>query len=394
MDLPTYLISILARKSVKTDMHNLTVNCTEATVVNYPPTNDSAVCVELHENMQIISQVFSSVVGVLAVFTVVTLTHHFLQERKALALKKVGSSLGRNSVQYGEKLFISMISFLTINAGLAIAVRCGIDLVVLDKSFRNRQYVVLTNIEIILNIASLSSIYMVLWIRQWMFYNHPATKGLRLEKLRVVCWLLVVVMVITGILNAIGFMSQRNLDFNEKQGCFVKIESHWNIIKFYSLAACELLYQIVLLGLFADPLIRHARSNTAKLSSKKKLMFRVLLRVFVAALICCVTDLLAAVISVIMESRYPESSFLIYNINLFINYACLLYTFGDWRKRLSSPCSVCREEKSSFSSTVIDSNGTSIVWYPRQNAWKSFRHCPIDKIRYSPNYCSCRTKPR
>ncbi|XP_039260506.2 uncharacterized protein LOC120336804 [Styela clava] len=311
----------------------------------YGNQSDDYNCLIFPQELVIISQVASLFVGVISIYVVFSLSlHHFRAKRnhrKAGWISRRTSTVNPDQEKNG-KLFKKIMNLQMINAAFCIAVRCALDFGILQAGhIRNPEYVTFSRIEILLNIAALSSMYLVLWLRQWSFYNHPAMNEGKFKKLRIICILLLFVMIATGVWNAVAFLLERDIKIDE-MGCIQTDTSGNTMIKFYILGACTLFYQIVLLTLFAYPLALHARKNISSECSRRRSVMRVIRRVFIATLLCCFTDLLATVLSVVLENAYPDSSFIVYNFNVAGNFLCLMYTFSDWRLRLFYPFIMCK----------------------------------------------------
>lgn len=304
---------------------------------------DNGTCLIFPEELIMVSQVASLFIGSISVYVIISLTlHHVRAKRKHRTLGWISrrtSTINPDQEKKG-KFYKKIMNLQMINAALCIAVRCGLDIGILQAGhIRNPHYVAFSRVEILLNIGALSSMYLVLWLRQWSFYNHPALDEGKFRKLRIVCVLLPIIMVATGVWNAVSFLIDRDIKM-EDNGCIV---ANTNMNKFYILGACTLFDQLVLLTLFAYPLAIHIRKNISSENSRKRSVMRVLRRVFIATLLCCLTDLIATTLSVVLENIYPESSFIVYNFNIVGNFLCLMYTFSDWRLRVFYPFVMCKQ---------------------------------------------------
>lgn len=323
---------------------------------------NSSECTVFPESLRNFSFACSIFIGLATMYLTVSLTQHYIMEsQRGRRRGKNRASLSSVHAGQGKKgrLFKQLMTMYSISATFAIMVRCCIDVVVLQTGFvANPNYIALSRVEIILNVAALSSIYLVLWIRLWSFYCHPGLEGeRRFARLKKVCVALLVIMIATAIYNAFAFLADRNIYIDEN-GCIITELSY---LKFYILGGCTVFYQIVLLGLFAYPLFSHARNSVLGENNKKKSIIRVLKRVFIVALICCLTDTVTTVISALSEDAYPESSFVLYNLNIASNLFALLYSFSDWKLRIFYPfMHYCKTVPSNWStSTTVASNHAS-----------------------------------
>lgn len=326
---------------------------------------NSSGCIVFPDTLQNFCLACSIIIGLMAMYLTVSLTQNYIMEsRKGRRHGKNRARLSSIHTSQGKKgrFFKQLMTIYSISAAFIVMVRCCIDVVVLQTGFvANPNYVALSRTEIILNIMALSCIYLILWIRLWSFYCHPGLEGeRRFVRLKYVCAVLLIVMVATGIYNAYGFLSDRDIYVDEK-GCIVRKIVH---LKFYILGGCTLFYQIVLLGLFAYPLFLHARNSVLGENNMKKSIIKVLKRVFIVALICCLTDTVTTIISAVSENIYPECSFLLYNLNIASNLFALLYSFSDWKIRMFYPFLYCCHTVPSnwpTSTTVASNNQSSQV---------------------------------
>ena len=83
--------------------------------------------------------------------------------------------------------------------------------------------------------------------------------------------------------------------------------------------------------------------QTKKIEREKKLL-SIIFRVLITALICVVSDVIAAVATIALNNQPRVVSNMVFNVNLLVNLVSVLFSFGDWQLRLAPCCS----KKASF----------------------------------------------
>jgi len=77
--------------------------------------------------------------------------------------------------------------------------------------------------------------------------------------------------------------------------------------------------------------------NYKKQKRESRLM-KIVLRVLITAIVCVVSDILAAIIGTALNHKPRIANNLLFNVNLLINVVSVLMSFGDWQERLLPIC--------------------------------------------------------
>lgn len=171
------------------------------------------------------------------------------------------------------------------------------------------------------------------------------------------------------------------------QGCILgETISVSPTIRYVILVLSTVASQSVLLSLFLVPLIKH-RSNVKKLTARsrsmstvsqvsvgkkpfgrmtaqrssiprqskkikrEKRLFGVIMRVLVTAVTCVISDVVAAVVTIDLNSFPRVLTNMVFNLNLIVNVVSVLLSFGDWKDRIA-PCCHLKKSKSNVSLTI------------------------------------------
>ena len=116
---------------------------------------------------------------------------------------------------------------------------------------------------------------------------------------------------------------------------------------------------------------RGSLQQTKRLSREKQLVATIT-RVLVTALVCVISDVMAAVVTIALNQQPRVVSNMVFNVNLLVNMVSVLFSFGDWKERLV-PC--------------FDSTKTSTEIYRTQGGFSKIarqgRNCGDNNIIYS-----------
>ena len=86
---------------------------------------------------------------------------------------------------------------------------------------------------------------------------------------------------------------------------------------------------------------RASGSQLKRMEREKKLL-SVIFRVLISALVCVISDVVTAVITIALNNQPRVVSNMVFNVNLMVNLISVLYSFGDWKQRFF-PC--CTDKK-------------------------------------------------
>lgn len=179
-----------------------------------------------------------------------------------------------------------------------------------------------------------TSIYLVLWLRQRVFYAHPGLKHLSSKLIRFVSWAMLI-----GILSAIVgasiiFFAQGQY-FGTPHGCAIPT-GPLVIVQWIFVMACTAFFQTCLLALFMYPLIKHRMTSTKTRSAAngQTTIISLVKRATVTSIVCVLSDVSFAILVIGMQRKTMAFETFLYDFNAVLNAFCLVMSFGNWRTRL------------------------------------------------------------
>lgn len=180
-----------------------------------------------------------------------------------------------------------------------------------------------------------TSIYLVLWLRQRVFYEHPGLRHLSSKLVRFVSWAMVIG-IFLAIVGASGIFFAQGKYYGTPQGCAIPT-GPLVVVRWVFVMVCTAIFQTCLLALFMYPLIKHrsmAYAQTRATEGGRNTIIRLVRRATVTSLSCVLSDVCFAflVIGIARETMAFETFF--YDFNAVFNAFCMVMSFGDWRTRL------------------------------------------------------------
>nr|XP_039251604.1 uncharacterized protein LOC120329057 [Styela clava] len=228
----------------------------------------------------------------------------------------------------------------------------------------------ITDISIAVRLISRCAIYVFLWLRQRILYEHPSTRRFAGKYVNFISWtsLLVIISTFGGLFWASIFPSNYEAS---PYGCVRNPDSSSNGTAGYILGTGLILAQLLLLGLFIYPMVRgrvalqntcknangikqqkHIRNvfccfqdHETKSSDSVVIMIR---RSVLCTIIAALSDFGSAVIKVFISSDTVPHSIMttIYSTSTLINIFCAISTFEMYVSILKTPCTMfCEAEE-------------------------------------------------
>lgn len=189
--------------------------------------------------------------------------------------------------------------------------------------------------KVVMYTMSVSTVYAVLWLRQKIFYEDPRLNHVSSKCIRGFSYFMGFWLVINCILTSSLFIASSN-DKGSDVGCVSANEESTirKIIRWVVMGVSTPISQVVLLGLFIYPLVKHYRTvkQETMTSIRENPVIRLVKRAAVTAIICIVTDAVNIVVGSVI--RGGSATILIYDVNIVLNVVCLIISFPDWRERL------------------------------------------------------------
>ena len=192
-------------------------------------------------------------------------------------------------------------------------------------------YVLRTVTEILFNT--------ILWLRQKIFYQHPAMSHLTTKLTSSVSWIFYVLMICSAGLSLFVFMFGYFPVLEEK--CLMhkqfEIFRVTETLFFAIMVALIVLYRVLFLGLLLYPLIKH-RSNLSKSNIGEKPvrdMMKVIQRVLFADVLCIALFIIVAVLtSTLLAKESVVLLIILWESELVLGFIFIMLSFVDWKKRL------------------------------------------------------------
>lgn len=240
--------------------------------------------------------------------------------------RKIGSVSGRAP---------HFMTFLCIFASFTSFLRSGIDLRLVYGYHDNFGCDLSIKFKVVTASISMLAFYLVLWMRQKIFYQDRRLKQLSSCFITAFIWM-VLTLLVSGNIIGIGLFTNNYYEARSV-GCRT-IPGKLNKIRWYFLVTVTVVYQICILSLFVYPLVKHRqkmrRMRSVRISYTAEIRLITLIkRTAVIATIGISTDILSAIIMLSVKSSGSFSNRL-YDINNVINVVSVVFVFGDWRDRL------------------------------------------------------------
>ena len=178
-------------------------------------------------------------------------------------------------------------------------------------------------------------VYLILWLRQVVFYIHPFLKVLNNKLVRIFSNSIMVAWFLYYFSLYLCYFILVHYHYKKQGGCLVTESSYDPYLSLIVLwTVISILMQIILLGLFIYPILKRA-SRKSHLSTDRnfRLMERVKKAVILAS-ICLATDLLSIVVPSILFLENSNGVTFPLGTNLVINHFVTIVCFDHWKKLL------------------------------------------------------------
>ncbi|XP_039271218.2 uncharacterized protein LOC120345741 [Styela clava] len=252
-------------------------------------------------------------------------------EIKQRSLKR---SRHRGRIKFERNKTADRMRYLIIITAVFTVLRQCLEGVELRHSFDNDE--ACNSLRVVKNILyafCASPIYIVLWMRQRVFYESPVLKDLSNKGIRILSFSIVLIMGVGDAVGILLFIATRGYK-SSPTGCKVEYSHIPKKLPGVFLFSCTATFQIILMGLFAYPLLRHKHESkdiNADCSGLMKLLKRT--TIMAAITICCdgIGALITMLVSDLIIAIFRQ---LIYDFMLLIATVCVIASFGDWKIRL------------------------------------------------------------
>lgn len=193
---------------------------------------------------------------------------------------------------------------------------------------------VIIKLEIVLYALPIATIYVFLWLRQRLLYQHPTMRLLSSRTTRVVSWVTLAMMIVAELGTALIFLIVRQYRSSE-YGCLLKESSLANIIPWLIILVSSVIFQGSLLMLFVYPLWNQRNKMKSFQSEHQNIdvLRPIIVRVLVMTSVCVFSDVVAALVTLTTENILISN--ILYDFNLLVNLIGIVCSFKDWPERLT-----------------------------------------------------------
>lgn len=185
------------------------------------------------------------------------------------------------------------------------------------------------------HISALLCIYLILWLRQRIFYHHPRLKHLTSKFVRFVSFTMSIV-IICGLLLTLALFLGAGKYQGSNKGCVVSqgplLRTRWIV-----LISCTITFHVCLLSLFIYPLIKHTSAMSRNTTGDRRdVIMSLVKRAAATSSLCVLSDVLSTSLAIVTRERIISTSSFIYDVNIVVNGFCMVMSFPDWKQRLCS----------------------------------------------------------
>ena len=255
------------------------------------------------------------------------------QARKLQSGNHRGSKNGSNYFCKVWNTAADRIRFLIVISVSSIMIRQTLEIV--ELQFSTKSDVICNNLRAIKNILyvfCISPLYIILWMRQRMFYT-SRLQNIFNKFVKTLSASVIVIMIIGNIIGISLFLGTRKYA-SHPTGCVIASSTVNTKLPGAVLLGCTVIFQIILLFLFLYPLILH-KKDAERLDVKNSNIWNVIRRICILTTLTVIFDVSAAVVTLIIDdlviSVFRQ---LVYDVSLFVACICVILAFNDWKQRL------------------------------------------------------------
>lgn len=236
---------------------------------------------------------------------------------------------GANSVEHG-----TILNVMSAVGALGALLRVGVDFRLIYGRGSDFGCDLTSKFKIASYALTFTSIYLVLWLRQRVFYAHSRLRHLSSKLIRFVSWTMLIG-VILAIVGASTMFLAQGLYFGTPYGCAIPT-GPLVIVQWIFVMTCTAIFQTCLLALFMYPLVKHrmASKKTKASRNSQSTIISLLKRATVTSLACVLSDVCFAFLVIGMQRKTMAFETFCYDLNAVFNAFCMVMSFGNWRTRL------------------------------------------------------------
>lgn len=307
-------------------MEKTNMNTTQSPNISIP----DGVNPDYDYNMEwIVTESLTVPLAVLALYLAITQIAYCVIERRNAASTE---EPGRNKNKKAKRAVILnvMLAFAAVFAFL----RVGIDLRLPLGRFNDYGCDVGIKFKLFNYVISINLLYLLLWLRQRIFYSHPTMKFLNTRLIRFFGWSTAAI-ILLGLISTSTIFLVAGKYVGTQWGCVIH-DSPLIKIRWMIMISCTIVSQLLLLSLFVYPLVKHRlRSSVSRGSSTHSdSIIQLIKRATVTTAICIATDLGFALVIFKFAHKIMTMTTFLYDVNILVNVICVICSFPNWRVRM------------------------------------------------------------
>ncbi|XP_039263103.1 uncharacterized protein LOC120339098 [Styela clava] len=276
-------------------------------------------------------QIFAAALAAISLYIAVAQVMYCFIIVRQRRKRKIESKRGHGSTSEPRDLFVNTLNTLVVIAAVFAFMRCGFDFCWVMERFTDLTCEFSIKFKKTCYAISMLCVYLVLWLRQRIFYRNPHLEHLSTRTVRFISWSLSVLLV-TGILFLGIFYLTTAIYVGTPNGCAV-VKNPITVVRWYLLMFLMVPFQVCLLALYSYPLIKHMLVCDA-IAGNADHVIPLIRRAAVAAGFCALTDISFAVIFLVYEQEEITLTTFLYDVNVVINVLGLILSFQNWQVRL------------------------------------------------------------
>nr|XP_039257800.1 uncharacterized protein LOC120334364 [Styela clava] len=226
----------------------------------------------------------------------------------------------------------SSIQFLCVFAAVMTFLRVGIPLEEMLQNENTTDCFIAFEFRVITYGLALSSLYIILWMRQRVFYWSPALSDLTSPIVRFLSFSMPVIISL-GCIGTIILVNITEKSVGTRLGCAV-VKNPFNRLSWIFKGVAFCIMQGILLSLLIYPLLKHRKAMRATVSNETTQIDFLIKRVLITTVICVCADTITNLVGFAYRRDLTLVHHFIYDININIDLVAVLCSFKDWREKL------------------------------------------------------------
>ena len=206
-------------------------------------------------------------------------------------------------------------------------------------------------------ILGLNLVYLVLWLRQRIFYAQPILKVFNGKVVQQLSNFIIVVWVICLTSIGVSYFVVVRYEYSDGFICVITNATAFGYEFIVgSWAAVSVVMEVILLGLFIHPLYKRNFWSSETHNQKAHLQNKIK-KAVILSIICLVSDIVLPLFIKVLLTPEGDMVFTFYNINLVVNHLAIVGCFYQW-KMIFFPWKSNKKKEQTLSVSARDNSGT------------------------------------